>query len=50
MGRRKKRKKEKKKRVGAGVVEWARLENEKSGMTRRFESYPTRRRRWWQRG
>ena len=29
-------------RVGAGVVDWARLENEKSGMTRRFESYPTR--------
>lgn len=29
--------------VGAGVVDWARLENEKSGMTRRFESYPTRR-------
>lgn len=26
------------------MVDWARLENEKSGMTRRFESYPTRRR------
>lgn len=36
-------KEKKKKRVGAGVVDWARLENEKSEMTRRFESYPTRR-------
>ena len=39
----KRREKEKgKKGVDAGVVDWARLENEKSGMTRRFESYSTR--------
>ena len=46
----KKKKKKGTKGVGAGVVDWARLENEKSGMTRRFESYPTRRKRWWQSG
>lgn len=46
-GKREKKKKEK--RVDAGVVDWARLENEKSGMTRRFESYSTRR-GWWQSG
>ena len=31
-----------KERVDAGVVDWARLENEKSEMARRFESYSTR--------